>query len=367
MEYAGAALLAGRGAARAGAGVVCLATPESVGARLLGAAPELTAMLLDEEAPGPDRAGRMAPRGDRGALLRRPAGRPRPGPPSRHAATGARLPARAAATPGHRCRRPERAGHREAVVAAAVGSGGADPAPRRVRPPARTRPGPRARGRRRCARGGRLLRGQRVGPGGGAQGGPHGGRRAGRHGAAFRCGHAQPGHRRQRRRAGRRDRGTAGGRLLADSSRPAAAWRCTAPPACWPRSASDGRASSPGTSPASCRRRPSGCGGAPRRDGGSCAEPASGLGRGRPRRAAPQPRGPAPPGRAREAGHRGRQGQRLRSRGAGGQPDPAGGGGRAAGGGDHRRGDRPASRRRDRADRRAVGAGPPGGGPGRRA
>ena len=52
MEYAGAALLAGRGAARAGAGVVCLATPESVGARLLGAAPELTAMLLDEEAPG---------------------------------------------------------------------------------------------------------------------------------------------------------------------------------------------------------------------------------------------------------------------------------------------------------------------------
>jgi len=52
MEYAGAAMLAGRGAARAGAGVVCLATPESVGARLLGAAPELTAMLLDEEAPG---------------------------------------------------------------------------------------------------------------------------------------------------------------------------------------------------------------------------------------------------------------------------------------------------------------------------
>ena len=33
-------------------GVVCLATPESVGARLLGAVPELTAMLLDEEAPG---------------------------------------------------------------------------------------------------------------------------------------------------------------------------------------------------------------------------------------------------------------------------------------------------------------------------
>lgn len=52
MEYAGAALLAGLGAARAGAGLVCLATPESVGRQLLGLAPELTAMLLDEEAPG---------------------------------------------------------------------------------------------------------------------------------------------------------------------------------------------------------------------------------------------------------------------------------------------------------------------------
>ena len=39
------------------------------------------------------------------------------------------------------------------------------------------------------------------------------------------------------------------------------------------------------------------------------------------------------------------------------------GGGRAAGGGDHRRGDRAAPRRRDRADHRAVGAGPPGGRP----
>jgi NAD(P)H-hydrate epimerase len=52
MEYAGAALLAGLGGARSGAGLVCLATPESVGASLLGAVPELTAMLLDEEAPG---------------------------------------------------------------------------------------------------------------------------------------------------------------------------------------------------------------------------------------------------------------------------------------------------------------------------
>lgn len=52
LEYAGAALLAGLGAARAGAGLVCLATPESVGLRLTGIIPELTAMLLAEEAPG---------------------------------------------------------------------------------------------------------------------------------------------------------------------------------------------------------------------------------------------------------------------------------------------------------------------------
>jgi NAD(P)H-hydrate epimerase len=52
LEYAGAALLTGLGAARAGAGLVCLATPESVGMRLLGMVPELTALLLAEEAPG---------------------------------------------------------------------------------------------------------------------------------------------------------------------------------------------------------------------------------------------------------------------------------------------------------------------------
>jgi NAD(P)H-hydrate epimerase len=52
LEYAGAALLTGLGAIRAGVGLACLATPETVGLRLLGVVPELTAMLLVEEAPG---------------------------------------------------------------------------------------------------------------------------------------------------------------------------------------------------------------------------------------------------------------------------------------------------------------------------
>jgi hydroxyethylthiazole kinase-like uncharacterized protein yjeF len=52
LEYAGAALLTGLGAIRAGVGLACLATPEAVGTRLLGLVPELTAMLLVEEAPG---------------------------------------------------------------------------------------------------------------------------------------------------------------------------------------------------------------------------------------------------------------------------------------------------------------------------
>ena len=52
QEYAGAALLTGMGAARSGAGLVCLAGAESVGLRLMGLMPELTALLLPEEAPG---------------------------------------------------------------------------------------------------------------------------------------------------------------------------------------------------------------------------------------------------------------------------------------------------------------------------
>jgi NAD(P)H-hydrate epimerase len=52
LEFVGAALLTGLGAARAGAGLVCLATPESVGLRLMGRVPELTALLLPEEAVG---------------------------------------------------------------------------------------------------------------------------------------------------------------------------------------------------------------------------------------------------------------------------------------------------------------------------
>jgi ADP-dependent NAD(P)H-hydrate dehydratase / NAD(P)H-hydrate epimerase len=52
LEYSGAALLAGLGAARSGAGLVCLATPESLGLRLIGEVPELTMLLLQEEAAG---------------------------------------------------------------------------------------------------------------------------------------------------------------------------------------------------------------------------------------------------------------------------------------------------------------------------
>ncbi len=52
LEYGGAALLCGLGAARAGAGLVCVASPESVTLRLLGQVPELIWMPLAEEAPG---------------------------------------------------------------------------------------------------------------------------------------------------------------------------------------------------------------------------------------------------------------------------------------------------------------------------
>ena len=51
-EYPGAALLTALGAMRAGAGVVRVAVAASVAARLAAAIPELTWMVLDEEAPG---------------------------------------------------------------------------------------------------------------------------------------------------------------------------------------------------------------------------------------------------------------------------------------------------------------------------
>jgi ADP-dependent NAD(P)H-hydrate dehydratase / NAD(P)H-hydrate epimerase len=52
LEYSGAALLAGLGAARSGAGLVCLAVPETLGLRLIGEVPELITLLLEEEATG---------------------------------------------------------------------------------------------------------------------------------------------------------------------------------------------------------------------------------------------------------------------------------------------------------------------------
>lgn len=52
IDYPGAALLTALGAMRSGAGLVRVATAESVAARLAGAVPEITWMVLDEEAPG---------------------------------------------------------------------------------------------------------------------------------------------------------------------------------------------------------------------------------------------------------------------------------------------------------------------------
>jgi len=51
-EYPGAAVLTALGAMRAGAGMVRVAVAESVAGWLAGAVPELTWMVLDEEAPG---------------------------------------------------------------------------------------------------------------------------------------------------------------------------------------------------------------------------------------------------------------------------------------------------------------------------
>jgi hydroxyethylthiazole kinase-like uncharacterized protein yjeF len=52
FEFSGAGLLACLGAARAGAGLVCLATPESIAMGLIGEVPELTMLPLQEEAAG---------------------------------------------------------------------------------------------------------------------------------------------------------------------------------------------------------------------------------------------------------------------------------------------------------------------------
>jgi ADP-dependent NAD(P)H-hydrate dehydratase / NAD(P)H-hydrate epimerase len=52
LEYGGAPVLAAIGAARAGAGLVCVATAATIAERVAGFAPELTWLILDEEAPG---------------------------------------------------------------------------------------------------------------------------------------------------------------------------------------------------------------------------------------------------------------------------------------------------------------------------
>ncbi len=52
LEFGGAAILAGLGAARSGAGLVSLALPETLAMRLIGEVPELTIVILQEEAAG---------------------------------------------------------------------------------------------------------------------------------------------------------------------------------------------------------------------------------------------------------------------------------------------------------------------------
>ena len=67
-RYPGAALLAGIGAARMGAGLVCLAAPESLQRQLVGAVPELVWLPLPEEAPAVSAPGawrRIADEADR--------------------------------------------------------------------------------------------------------------------------------------------------------------------------------------------------------------------------------------------------------------------------------------------------------------
>ena len=68
IEYPGAAMLTGLGALRAGVGIVRVAVAASVAARLAGHVPELTWMVLDEEAPG-----LIAPSGWRQATAEAPA------------------------------------------------------------------------------------------------------------------------------------------------------------------------------------------------------------------------------------------------------------------------------------------------------
>lgn len=67
LEYPGAAVLTGLGALRAGAGLVRVATAETVAARIAAAAPELTWLPLAEEAPGVVAPGGWRRLGDEGA------------------------------------------------------------------------------------------------------------------------------------------------------------------------------------------------------------------------------------------------------------------------------------------------------------
>ena len=217
LDYAGAALLVCRAAGRAGVGLVTLAVPESLQPLFAAKVVEATTMGLPEddvEEVDPEPALARILDHEHDAHRGRPGSAARPGH-GRARAGAHRAARRAAATDRARRRGPSVAGHHGRLVERRAPAGGPHPARRGVRAAAR---GQRRRARRRWRprrrrRGpgrGRARRGGRVAPGRGAQGRPDRDRRPGRRGRDRAVREPGPGHRRDGRRPGRRDRCAAG-------------------------------------------------------------------------------------------------------------------------------------------------------------
>ena len=200
LDYAGAALMSGAAALRAGAGLVTLCLPASLQPYLAGRVPELITLGLPEKAPGEvlaAAAAALVSEREHDALL--------VGPGLRPGAATTRLVVLLAAQAGPAvvldAERPGSAVRSPRLADAAGPGRSAHAAPGRV-PAPRTRPGQR---RRRAARG-RAVGGTRLGPGGRPQGRRHGRRRSRRTRAGGSLHPAGPGQRGHRRRAGRHDR-----------------------------------------------------------------------------------------------------------------------------------------------------------------